>query len=80
MLLNDDISRIKGIGSIRAKKLNNAGIFCIEDVLKNFPIEYRDIRSTIEIKDVAGGEYGFLSLKPINKKWDYLREQKAFFT
>lgn len=79
MLLNDDISRIKGIGSIRAKKLNDAGIFCIEDVLKNFPIEYRDIRSTIEIKDVAGGEYGFFKLKTVNKKWNYLRGAKSLF-
>ncbi|NCC16925.1 MAG: ATP-dependent DNA helicase RecG [Clostridia bacterium] len=38
----DPISRLKGIGEQRGKKLNKLGIYTIEDLLTHYPRDYKD--------------------------------------
>ena len=39
---NDPISRLKGVGEQREKKLNKLGIFTLENLLTHYPRDYKD--------------------------------------
>ena len=46
--LEDDVTRIKGIGAKKQEQLSNAGIFKVQDILEYFPVKYKDRRTVIE--------------------------------
>ena len=50
------VSRIKGIGPVREKRLQKIGITCLEDVLYYFPFRYEDRSNRVLIASVRPGD------------------------
>lgn len=48
----DPISRLKGVGEQREKKLNKLGIFTLEDLLTHYPREYKDQSRLAKIEEL----------------------------
>lgn len=68
MLLNDPITKIKGIGEKRAKLFGVMDIFTIEDLLCHFPRDYDDRSDVRKITDLVENEentfFAFVSSTP----------------
>ena len=68
MLLNDPITKIKGIGEKRAKLFGVMDIFTIEDLLCHFPRDYDDRSDVRKITDLIENEentfFAFVSSTP----------------
>ena len=68
MLLNDPITKIKGIGEKRAKLFGVMNIFTIEDLLCHFPRDYDDRSDVRKITDLIENEentfFAFVSSTP----------------
>ena len=50
------VSRIKGIGPVREKRLQKIGITCLEDVLYYFPFRYEDRSNRVLISSMRPGD------------------------
>ncbi len=55
MDLNDSIAAIRGVGPKKALRLNNIGIFSVEDLLNHFPRGYQDRREVTSISNLQNG-------------------------
>lgn len=55
-ILEKDIRYLKYVGEIKAKKLNNLGIYTYKDLLYHYPRTYEDRRTIKKIKDLILGE------------------------
>ena len=55
-----DISLIKGVGAKKAEALRSMGIETVNDLLKYFPVEYRDRGNFKSYSEAAEGEYAIL--------------------
>ena len=55
-MLESDISTLKGIGGVRLKAFNKAGIFTLYDLVGHFPRRYEDRRGTVAVRDLVPGE------------------------
>lgn len=56
MNINNDISKLKGIGPKMAEKLNKCGIFSAMDLLLYFPKSYDNISASSNINEIEDGE------------------------
>ncbi len=80
MLLNDEIDILKGIGSVTKARLNENGIFTIEDMLSYYPCEYRDVRNPKKLSEIAEGDFAFISVGIKDVLWSYRRgKNKSLF-
>ncbi|WMI81733.1 ATP-dependent DNA helicase RecG [Anaerotignum sp. MB30-C6] len=58
----DPVSRLKGVGEQREKKLNKLGIFTLEDLLTHYPREYKDRSKLTKISELEmDGESSFIA-------------------
>lgn len=53
--LNDDISKIKGVGAKKREKLIENGILTVFDLINYFPVKYRDKRNTVSANRLSEG-------------------------
>lgn len=54
--LNESIQYLKGVGPVKAKKLEKLGIFTYNDLIEHYPRSYEDRRSIKKICDFVHGE------------------------
>ncbi len=54
---NVALTQLSGIGPALEKRLNNLGIYTVQDLLLHFPLRYEDRSSTKSINQIAIGEH-----------------------
>ena len=54
--LGENIQYLKGVGPVKAKKLEKLGIYTYEDLVEHYPRTYEDRRSIKKISDFVHGE------------------------
>lgn len=69
--LSDNVQYLKGVGPSLAEKLNNLGIYTVEDLLYHFPRNYEDRRELKLLKDVREGEKATFRFKVIGHSTFY---------
>ena len=69
--LSDNVQYLKGVGPSLAVKLNNLGIYTVEDLLYHFPRNYEDRRELKLLKDVREGERATFRFKVIGHSTFY---------
>lgn len=67
MLSSINIQYLNGVGPKRAKKLNNLGIYTVEDLLEYFPRKFEDRRKINKIIFLKDKDKVLLKIKIINK-------------
>ena len=53
IFLNDDISKLKGVGAKKREQLEAAGIGTVQDLLDYYPIRYKDRRNIVRAMDAS---------------------------
>lgn len=53
IFLNDDISKLKGVGAKKKEQLEAAGIETVQDLLDYYPIRYKDRRNIVRAMDAS---------------------------
>lgn len=71
MNINNDISKLKGIGPKMAEKLNKCGIFSAMDLLLYFPKSYDNISASSNINEIEDGEKVVIKCKPIKLEREF---------
>ena len=72
IFLNDDISKLKGVGAKKKEQLEAAGIGTVQDLLDYYPIRYKDRRNVVRAMDattekdsLVTGKLTKLTLRPL---------------
>ena len=65
--LNESIQYLKGVGPVKAKKLEKLGIFTYNDLIEHYPRSYEDRRSIKKIYDFVHGESVIFSGKIVGR-------------
>ncbi|MBQ6388385.1 MAG: ATP-dependent DNA helicase RecG [Mogibacterium sp.] len=73
LYLNDDVSRIRGIGGKKQQQLAAAGICTVEDLLDHYPVKYKDrrniipaIQATDDRDTLVAGELVRMQVRPLS--------------
>ncbi len=60
-----ELTEIKGLGKVFKEKLNNSGVYCVEDLLRYMPVFYRDYSVFDENFDIKSNKYYLFNCKLI---------------
>lgn len=65
--LNENIQYLKGVGPVKAKKLEKLGIYTYSDLVEHYPRTYEDRRSIKKISEFVHGESVIFSGKIVGR-------------